>query len=160
MAIGQQVFVGNPDLLAHFADRFLLRRAGDLVLYGLVERHHQAAALTLDPLPGVDIARYGQELRQRFANPAISDGLPRLCRRGSSKMPHHLLPSLQEALAANRPHRLLTLAVAGWFRYLRGGVAAPNGLAAAEVTVEVHLANGKVVKAGDQFGIGRASKSL
>jgi fructuronate reductase/mannitol 2-dehydrogenase len=35
-------------------------------------------------------------------------------------MPHHLLPSLQQALAEGRPHALLTLAVAAWFRYLRG----------------------------------------
>jgi fructuronate reductase/mannitol 2-dehydrogenase len=35
-------------------------------------------------------------------------------------MPHHLLPSLHEALAEGRPHRLLTLAVAAWCRYLRG----------------------------------------
>ncbi len=74
----------------------------------------------LPPPEGIDLADYKRSLLQRFANPAISDGLPRLCRRGSAKMPHHLLPSLQEALAAGRPHRLLTLAVAGWFRYLRG----------------------------------------
>jgi fructuronate reductase/mannitol 2-dehydrogenase len=35
-------------------------------------------------------------------------------------MPHHLLPSLREALAQDRPHRLLTLALAAWLRYLRG----------------------------------------
>ena len=35
-------------------------------------------------------------------------------------MPKFLLPSLAEALEQGRPHRLLTLAVAGWFRYLRG----------------------------------------
>jgi fructuronate reductase/mannitol 2-dehydrogenase len=35
-------------------------------------------------------------------------------------MPKFLLPSVSEALASGRPHRLLTLAVAGWFRYLRG----------------------------------------
>jgi mannitol-1-phosphate/altronate dehydrogenase len=74
----------------------------------------------LPPPDGIDLADYKRALLQRFANPAISDGLPRLCRRGSAKMPHHLLPSLEEALAAGRPHRLLTLAVAGWFRYLRG----------------------------------------
>ncbi len=73
------------------------------------------------PAPeGIDLADYKRTLMQRFANPAISDGLPRLCRRGSAKMPHHLLPSLREALAQGRPHHLLTLAVAGWFRYLRG----------------------------------------
>ena len=31
-----------------------------------------------------------------------------------------MIPSLQEALAVGRPAPLLTLAVAGWFRYLRG----------------------------------------
>ena len=33
-------------------------------------------------------------------------------------MPAYLLPSLDDALA-HRPAELLTLAVAGWFRYLR-----------------------------------------
>ena len=56
----------------------------------------------------------------RFANPAIADGLDRLCRRGSAKMPLHVLPSLHQALAAGRPTAMLTLAVAAWFRYLAG----------------------------------------
>jgi fructuronate reductase/mannitol 2-dehydrogenase len=34
-------------------------------------------------------------------------------------VPAYLLPSLREALAQGRPAELLTLAVAGWFRYLR-----------------------------------------
>jgi mannitol-1-phosphate/altronate dehydrogenase len=74
----------------------------------------------LPPPDGIDLADYKRTLLKRFANPAIADQLYRLCRRGSTKMPHHLLPSLREALAADRPHALLTLAVAAWFRYLRG----------------------------------------
>ncbi|MGY1592928.1 mannitol dehydrogenase family protein [Geodermatophilus sp. SYSU D00708] len=74
---------------------------------------------------GVDLAEYKRTLVQRFANPAIADGLPRLCRRGSTKLPHHLLPSLRRALAERRPAALLTLAVAGWCRYLRG--TGPDG---------------------------------
>jgi fructuronate reductase/mannitol 2-dehydrogenase len=69
---------------------------------------------------GIDLTEYKRTLLQRFANPAIADTLARLCRRGSTKMPHHLLPSLREALAQDRPHRLLTLALAAWLRYLRG----------------------------------------
>jgi mannitol-1-phosphate/altronate dehydrogenase len=69
---------------------------------------------------GVDLERYKRSLRRRFANPAITDQLSRLCRRGSTKMPHHLLPSLHQARAEGRPHALLTLAVAGWFLHLRG----------------------------------------
>ena len=74
----------------------------------------------LPPPDGIDLGEYKRSLLKRFANPAIADQLPRLCRRGSTKMPHHLLPSLRQALAEGRPHQLLTLAVAAWIRYLRG----------------------------------------
>jgi mannitol-1-phosphate/altronate dehydrogenase len=74
----------------------------------------------LPPPDGIDLGDYKRSLLQRFANPAIADQLYRLCRRGSTKMPHHLLPSLRQALDEGRPHSLLTLAVAAWFRYLRG----------------------------------------
>jgi mannitol-1-phosphate/altronate dehydrogenase len=74
----------------------------------------------LPPPDGIDLDDYKRALLKRFANPAIADQLARLCRRGSTKMPHHLLPSLQQALTEGRPHALLTLAVAAWFRYLRG----------------------------------------
>jgi mannitol-1-phosphate/altronate dehydrogenase len=74
----------------------------------------------LPPPEGIDLADYKRTLLKRFANPAIADQLFRLCRRGSTKMPHHLLPSLRQALDEGRPHRLLTLAVAAWCRYLRG----------------------------------------
>jgi fructuronate reductase/mannitol 2-dehydrogenase len=73
------------------------------------------------PIPaGLDLADYQRGLLQRFADPAIGDGLDRLCRRGSSKVPLYLLPSLRTALAEGRPAELLTLAVAGWCRYLQG----------------------------------------
>ena len=35
-------------------------------------------------------------------------------------MPAYLLPSIVDAQKRGRSHPLLTLAVAGWFRYLRG----------------------------------------
>jgi mannitol 2-dehydrogenase len=73
------------------------------------------------PCPtGIDLGEYQLSLLQRFADPALGDGLDRLCRRSSSKMPLYLLPSLRTALAAGRPTALLTLAVAGWCRYLQG----------------------------------------
>jgi fructuronate reductase/mannitol 2-dehydrogenase len=69
---------------------------------------------------GMDLDRYKRQLMRRFANPAIADQLSRLCRRGSLKMPHHVLPSLHQARAEGRPYALLTLAVAAWFLHLRG----------------------------------------
>lgn len=70
-------------------------------------------------VPGIDMGDYTQTLLERLANPKIGDELSRLCRRGSTKVPSYLLPSLHEAIRANRQQRLLVLAVAGWVRYLR-----------------------------------------
>jgi len=74
----------------------------------------------LPPVPGIDLADYKRTLIQRFQNPNIKDTLARLAFGGSDRMPKFLLPSVSEALAQHRPHRLLTLATAGWLRYLRG----------------------------------------
>jgi mannitol 2-dehydrogenase len=80
----------------------------------------QEIAGLLPDVPGVDLAAYQRTLLERFANPRISDQLSRLCGRGSTKMPAYLLPSLTEARRRGRPTALLTLAVAGWCRYLQG----------------------------------------
>jgi mannitol-1-phosphate/altronate dehydrogenase len=74
----------------------------------------------LAPVPGIDLAEYKRSLLERFANTEIKDTLLRLCFDGSSRMPKFLLPSIVEARAAGSPFRLLTLATAGWFRYLLG----------------------------------------
>jgi fructuronate reductase/mannitol 2-dehydrogenase len=94
---------------------------GDPVFTAYVQRLMDDEVTPLLPQPdGVDLADYKRTLLQRFANPAIADTLSRLCRRGSAKLPQHLLPSLRQSRAAGRPAPLLTLAVAGWCRYLRG----------------------------------------
>jgi mannitol-1-phosphate/altronate dehydrogenase len=74
----------------------------------------------LDPVPGVDLAEYKRSLMERFANPKIRDQVSRICFDSSARMPKFLLPTLSEALSNGQPHALLTLAVAGWFRYLTG----------------------------------------
>lgn len=74
----------------------------------------------LPPVPGIDLTEYKRTLIERFANPKIKDTLARLATDGSDRMPKFVLPSVAEALAQGRPHRLLTLVVAGFIRYLRG----------------------------------------
>jgi fructuronate reductase/mannitol 2-dehydrogenase len=92
----------------------------DPAIHAYVERlMRDEVAPLLGEIPGIDLAAYQATLLERFANPAIQDGLPRLARRGSVKMPAYLLPSVCEAIAAGRRHELLTLAVAAWFRHLR-----------------------------------------
>jgi fructuronate reductase/mannitol 2-dehydrogenase len=74
----------------------------------------------LPAVPGIDLEDYQCTLIERFSNPRIGDQLARICLDGSAKIPKFLLPSLQDALDAGRPHRWLTLALAGWLRYLAG----------------------------------------
>jgi fructuronate reductase/mannitol 2-dehydrogenase len=93
----------------------------DPLLRAYVERLMEAEVAPLLPaVPGVELAEYREQLMERFRNPMIADLLKRLCRRGSTKVPAYLLPSIREARRARRPHDLLTLAVAAWLRYLRG----------------------------------------
>jgi mannitol 2-dehydrogenase len=93
----------------------------DPALRGYVESlMDEEVAPLLPRILGFDLADYKRTLLARLANPRIGDRLQRLCRRGSTKMPAYLLPSLTEALEQGRPHGGLTLAVAAWFRYLSG----------------------------------------
>jgi mannitol 2-dehydrogenase len=70
--------------------------------------------------PGLDLGAYRATLCERLANAKIGDPLVRLTRNGSAKLPLHVLSSIAEARRRGRPHPLLTLAVAGWCRYLQG----------------------------------------
>lgn len=74
----------------------------------------------LPPVPGIDLEDYKATLLVRFDNPAIKDQITRLCLNGSPKFPQYLCPSLRKAVESGRPHRLMTLALAGWMRYLTG----------------------------------------
>lgn len=74
----------------------------------------------LPAVPGIDLTDYKASLLVRFDNPAIKDQITRLCLNGSGKFPQYLRPSLEKALRQGRPHRLLTLTLAGWLRYLTG----------------------------------------
>ncbi|KDN16449.1 mannitol dehydrogenase family protein [Amycolatopsis rifamycinica] len=80
----------------------------------------EIAPLLPADVPGMELDAYCATLLERFRNPAIGDQLSRLCRRGSTKMPDYLLPSLHEARRQGRPSTRLIFAVAAWLRYLRG----------------------------------------
>ncbi len=76
---------------------------------------------TLQPVPGVDLASYKQQLIERFANPEVRDTLARLCAESSDRIPKWRLPVVREQLAAGRGIEHATLVVAAWARYAAGG---------------------------------------
>src|SRR6201999_2609098 len=93
----------------------------DRVIFDYVEKLMRDEIQPLLPaVPGMNTPEYRDKLLVRLSNPQMSDQLSRLARRGTSKISSFVLPSLQEAIAQDRPHNLLMVAVAGWARYLRG----------------------------------------
>jgi mannitol-1-phosphate/altronate dehydrogenase len=80
----------------------------------------QEVAPLLPPGVRLNLADYQRSVLERLANPSLVVPLGRLAGRASTKAPAYLLPSLLEAAQQGRPHELLTLAVAAWFRCLQG----------------------------------------
>jgi mannitol 2-dehydrogenase len=74
---------------------------------------------TLAPVPGIDLPVYKKTLIERFANPAIKDTVERVT---SDALLNTVLASIRDRLKANQSVDLLTLALAGWMRRLRGDV--------------------------------------
>lgn len=57
---------------------------------GLVARHMENAAATLPPLAGIDFARYGAELIDRFRNPEIAHETRQIAMDGTEKLPQRI----------------------------------------------------------------------
>lgn len=72
------------------------------------------------PVPDTDLTDYKRTIERRFANPKIGDTIRRLCLDGSNRQPKFILPTLRDALQANRPIDGLALVSALWCRYCYG----------------------------------------
>jgi fructuronate reductase len=77
-------------------------------------------APTLGLPTGVDVVAYQNALVERFGNPALPHRTEQIAMDGSQKLPQRLLGTVRDNLAAGRSIELLTLAVAGWMRYVAG----------------------------------------
>jgi mannitol 2-dehydrogenase len=78
------------------------------------------ATPTLQPVPGIDLAAYKQELITRFSNPHIRDTLARNATSTSDRIPKFLLPVLRANLKQGGPVTLSAAVVASWARYAEG----------------------------------------
>ena len=79
------------------------------------------AGVWVNSLPGMELDDYKRQLLQRFANPAISDQIERLCMDGGSKIPAFLKPTLNDCLRAGRDARRLAFLLACFDRCVRIG---------------------------------------
>ena len=103
--------------------------ATDLQLIELMKRYMDGEATpTLEPVPGVDLVAYKQELLERFANPYIGDTLARLATDGSDRIPKFVVPVARERRAAGQDAPLSAAIIASWARYaelVAGGADLP-----------------------------------
>jgi mannitol 2-dehydrogenase len=87
----------------------------------LIQRFMDVEVTPLLPeVPGVDLQQYKPTLRERFANPAINDQLPRIGTDGSARVPEFVLPTVSEQLARGGPITVGAFTLAAWIRFLNG----------------------------------------
>jgi mannitol 2-dehydrogenase len=107
--------------LGYLAGYRLVHEASqDPAFAGFLRAYFAEAMPTLEPVPGVDLDEYRQDLIARFSNPHISDTLARLATDGSDRIPKFLLPVITENLAAGRDVRRAAAVLAAWARYCEG----------------------------------------
>ncbi len=77
-------------------------------------------AVTIPPVPGIDLDAYRHQLVERFANPEVRDTLARLCAESSDRIPKWLVPVIQHNLRTGGEIERSALVVAAWARYAEG----------------------------------------
>lgn len=80
----------------------------------LVRRHMQAAAATLEPVPGIEIAQYIDQLIARFSNKAIAHRCVQIAMDTSQKLPQRILAPAEVALAKGADTLSFAYVIALW----------------------------------------------
>jgi fructuronate reductase len=76
---------------------------------------------TLVQPPGLDVAAYGEQVLERFANPALRHRTVQVAMDGSQKLPLRLLGTIRDRLAQGETPHWAALAVAGWMVFVATG---------------------------------------
>ncbi|PVE54899.1 mannitol dehydrogenase family protein [Agrobacterium tumefaciens] len=93
-----------------------------------VRRHMQAAVKTLDPVPGIDLPAYMDELVERFANPTIAHKNIQIAMDTSQKLPQRVLAATVETLEAGQDAAAFASVIALWIASIhkRGSLDDPR----------------------------------
>ena len=86
----------------------------------LLDYMHREAIPTLQPVPGIDLDAYCQQLIDRYSNEAIRDTLARLAFDASARIPKFLLPVLRHQLETGGDIRRSAFTLAAWARFMEG----------------------------------------
>lgn len=116
---------GGHQALGHLGrlagHRYVHEAAQDPLIAGFLRGYLEHEAIpSLDPVPGVDLTCYRDELLSRFANPHVRDTLDRICTDTSDRIPKFVLPVVQHRLALRGQVRRCALIVAAWARGAEG----------------------------------------
>jgi fructuronate reductase len=114
---------GSHSLIAYLGQLQKLEFVRDVIAVpenvALVRRHMQAAVRTLDPVSGIDLAYYMDQLVERFANPAIAHRTQQIAMDGSQKLPQRLFQPAVDALSSGDDAAEFAFATAVWIAYLK-----------------------------------------
>lgn len=114
---------GSHSLIAYLGQLHGLDHVRDVMAVpehaARVRAHMQAAATTLDPVPGIDLAAYGAQLLARFANPAIAHRTAQIAMDGTQKLPQRIFAPAVEALASGGDADAFAYVTALWLAYIR-----------------------------------------
>ncbi|MGV1754372.1 mannitol dehydrogenase family protein [Agrobacterium sp. CG674] len=109
---------GSHTLIAHLGILHDLEFVRDVMavpeFVEKVKRHMKAAAATLEPVPGIDLPYYQNELLERFANPTIAHRNEQIAMDTSQKLPQRIMAAAVEALAAGHDAAEFAYVVALW----------------------------------------------
>src|SRR5690606_35639396 len=85
----------------------------------LARRHMKSAVKTLDPVPGIDLDSYIDQLIERFENPTIAHRTKQIAMDGSQKLPQRIFAGTVDALKAGDKAETAALATALWIAYAK-----------------------------------------
>lgn len=83
-----------------------------------VRRHMEAAAKTLDPVPGIEISGYIEQLLTRFASPAIAHRTAQIAMDGTQKMPQRIFAPTVDMLSAGGEITSFAFVTALWLTFI------------------------------------------
>lgn len=86
----------------------------DPVLRALLDRYLTESAAVLPPVKGFDADRYLADLKDRYANPALTLPLSRIAANGSRKMPVRVIPTIIDAMRDGADAAAPACTLAAW----------------------------------------------